>query len=265
VRGLPRKTSKDSIIRKEDIDAAFLRAKTFDKTTVNMLPCVLACDPAWTGGDETTIWYQQGNYRCLLERFKLDKVNRETHDLTYRKLVNWEKTLGADAVFIDQGEGTAIFTLANNDGRTNYYLIAFNSQPNDQAEAEKSEYANIRAQMYYETQRFLREGGVLDCLDSKNIEDVTKQLTWTKGGRHQITQKKKAEPKADIKTRVGKSPDLADGCILCGAIRIVDRLPQNDSSYNDNDRFKVGDGAYRMVDPPSPYDDIEVDYRRLYD
>lgn len=264
VRGLPRKTAKDSIINVEVVQAAMERAKDFDKALVAALPVVLTCDPAWTGGDETTIWYQQGHYRCLLDKYKLDRAAGDTHMLTYLKLCHWEKELRADAVFIDQGEGTAIYTLAQNAQKTSWELVSFAGQPNDTPEVKDSEYANIRAQMYYQANTWLQKGGILDSKDPEWLSVIEKQLCWTKGGRHKITQKKLAEAKVEIKTRVGQSPDVADGFVLCGARPVMERLPENDTIGGD-DRFLIGQTPYRMPEHPDPYADIEVDYRSTYD
>lgn len=271
VRGLPRKSAKDSIISQENVKGALERGEEFEVESVSMLPVILTCDPAWTGGDETTIWYRQGPYACLLERYKLDKQAGETHQLTYSRLCQWEHTLGADAVFVDQGEGTAIYTLAMNAGKTSWYIINFASSPNDTPETKDSQYANIRAQMYYEANDFLMKGGVLDVrnidpqqrLEWKEI--IQKQLCWTKGGRHKITQKKIAEPKLEIKKRVGQSPDVADGFVLCFAMPVTERLPENDHGPGNDDRFRTGQTVYRMPDHGDPYDTIDADYRDLYD
>jgi hypothetical protein len=265
VRGLPRKTSKDSIIGVESVQAALERRHKFDTNSVQMLPCVLACDPAWQGGDETTIWYQQGNYRCMLEKYRLDRAAREDHMLTYNRLVHWEKELRADAVFIDQGEGTAIWTFANQQGKYNWHLISFASSPNDTPDTKESQFANIRAQMYYETAAWLRDGGILDAKNPDWIPLIEKQLCWTKGGRHKITQKKIAEPKIDIKTRVGQSPDVADGCVLCGAQKLLERLPEHDM-HSGGEAHLLGSSPLRMPDHTvEDLYDIEPDYQRLYD
>lgn len=264
VRGLPRKTSKDSIISSEAVIAALGRRIGFDPKSVEILPCVLTCDPAWTGGDETTIAYQQGNYRCLLDKYKLDKQQGETHLLTYQKLCYWEKQLSADAVFIDQGEGTAIYTLAMNAQKTSWYLISFAGEANDAAEFKDRQYANIRAQMYYETNNFLLKGGILDAKNPDWIETIEKQLCWTKGGRHKVNQKKIAEPKAEIKSRVGQSPDVADVLVLPSAIQILERQPENDYGDNSEDRFRVGQTPYKMPDHGVDYETIEAEFDRLY-
>jgi hypothetical protein len=265
VRGLPRKTSKDSILSQENVTAALDRAKGFDKSQLAMLPVILTCDPAWTGGDETTIWYRQGNYACLLEKYKLDKAAGQDHMFTFLRLCYWERELGADAVFIDQGEGTAIYTLANNAQKTSWELVSFAGSPNDTPEFRDSEYANIRAQMYYETNKFLQKGGILDAKDPEWIPIILKQLCWTKGGRHKVHNKKIAEPKLEIKNRVGQSPDVADGLVLTFARPVIERLPENDVSSTAGERFLIGGTPYKMPDHGSPYDDIEANYVDLYD
>jgi hypothetical protein len=245
VRGLPRKTSKDSIIGLELVQAAIARAKDFDKSSVEMLPGILSCDPAWTGGDETTIWFQQGNYKILLDKYKLDKSAGETHMLTYQKLCHWESTMKADAVFIDQGEGTALYTIAMNAGKTSWELVSFASSPNDFPEAKDSEYANIRAQMYYEANKWLMKEGVIDAKDPEWFAIIEKQLCWTKGGRHKVTSKKLCEAKLEIKNRVGQSPDVADGFVLCHARPVMERLPENDVNSG-ADHLLTGQQPYRM-------------------
>jgi hypothetical protein len=264
VRGLPRKAAKDSIISQEAVIAALERGEKFDIATVSMLPCLLMCDPAWTGGDETVIWYRQGHYARLLDRYKLDKAKGEDHMLTYLKLVKWESDLGADAVFIDQGEGTAIKTLANNAGK-NWELVSFANSPNDTPEFKDSQYANLRAQMYYETNKWLMENGALDAREPEWKTDIQKQLCWTKGTRHKQNGKKLAEAKADIKLRVGQSPDIADGLVLGFARHVPERLPENDR-YSDPMNRKVGQGAYQIVDTYDPYAEIiDAEYRDIYD
>jgi hypothetical protein len=185
--------------------------------------------------------------------------------LTYNKLVYWEQKLKADAVFIDAGEGTALYTIAMNNQKTTWELISFARTPNDTAEQKDSEYHNIRAQMYYQFNRWLQQGGILASRESDWIDVIRKELCWTKGGRHKVTQKKLAEPKIDIKTRVGQSPDVADAFVLCGARPVMERLPENEIDGGE-DRFLLGQGSYTMPTHTDPYDDdIEVNYRNIYD
>lgn len=254
VRGLPRKSSKDSIIKVESVDAALARRHDFDLGSVANFPVILSCDPAWTGGDETTIWMKQGNYICMLMKYKLNKINKETHQLTYNNLCYWERKLKADAVHIDQGEGTAVYTLAMNAEKYHWILIPFGGNPSDNPDSSKSEYKNMRAMMYYNFQKFLQTGAVLDSKDKDWIEDIRRQLCWTKGTRHKITHQKLAEPKADIKARVGKSPDVADGAVLLLAHDVQEKLPDNEES-EDGEEPTAGSAAIKMKSYEVAYDD----------
>jgi hypothetical protein len=193
----------------------------------------------------------------LLEKFKLDKKQGQTHQFTYNKLCYWERKLAGDACHIDQGEGTAIYTLAMNAQKHHWVLIAFNSNPTDAADAKDSEYANIRAMMYYKLNEDLMKGGILDSIKEEWVEDIKKQLCWTKGTRHKVTHKKLAEPKLDIKDRVGKSPDIADGAVLLFAYDVQEKLPENEINQSGQNNY-VGTAPYKMIER-------EVDYEGNYD
>jgi len=52
--------------------------------------------------------------------------------------------------------------------------------------------------------------------------------------------------------------------VLGGAHPILERLPENDDSVSNEDRFKTGQGAYKMPDHGDVYDSIDVDHERLY-
>ena len=126
VRGLPRKSAKDSIISLEAVNAAIDRGVDFDMNSVASLPSVLGIDPAWTGGDETVLWHKQGHVITLLERYRLKKEEGQDHRYTYERACWWERKLKVDRVFVDQGEGTPVWTFANNDDKGHYWeLISF--------------------------------------------------------------------------------------------------------------------------------------------
>lgn len=261
VRGLPRKSNKDAIIALDNVTAAFERRKTFKLDSVKHSPVVLTCDPAWQGGDECAIGYLQGHYFCLLEKYKLGK---EDHMFTFIKLCEWEKSLGADAVFIDQAEGTGIKTLANLHDKHHWQLISFASSPNDAPEFKDSEFHNRRAQMYYTGDRWLRDFGVLDVRLPEWEDLFRKQLTWTKGGSHKTSLKRIALPKKEVKEEYGSSPDLADCFVLAFAEKVLERLPQNDAHNGWRDNH-IGGDAYKMPDyAPTYEEDVQdADWRDL--
>ena len=226
VRGLPRKSSSDAIISAARVQRA-LNSKT---QRSDALPMIMTCDPAWSGGDETVIWLHQGNWSCLMDRYKLNKEHGDTHMYTYSRMCQLEKKYGVDHVFIDQAEGTTLYTLAQAAFKDNWELVSFSSSANDTPDFATSQYQNIRAQMYYEAEKWLAMGGCIESVNPDWIQDISKQLSWTKGIRNKTSLKKQAEPKAEIKIRVGQSPDISDAFVLRFARTIYDRLPQNMSS-----------------------------------
>lgn len=248
VRGLPRKTAKDSIINGENVLKAIKRGETFQPRAVSMLPVVLGCDPAWTGGDEITIWARQGNWFRLLDRFKLEKVDNDTHSITYQKLCYWERKLSADRVFIDQAEGTAVYTLAQRDQKYSWSLVAFGSAATDAITYAETQYGNKRAQMYYEAAEAFRGEAVITSEDPTWLNDVVAQMTLSRGSRHKTTGKKTVESKLEIKKRTkGKSPDLSDGLVLTLAEPVFERIGV------DAEREQVGTEALLMPELPDPY------------
>lgn len=256
VRGLPRKTARDSIIALKGVLNAIEKGKEFDPESVKILPSILTVDPAWTGGDETSIWHHQGAYSCLLERYKLDPELNQDHSYTYKKLCEYEKTLHVDRVLVDQGEGTALKTLANIDGKNHWELISFANSPNDVPEPKDSEYANIRAQMYYEANKALLDGHVITAKNPNDLEDIKNQLTWTKGSRHKTSLKKLAESKKDIKERMLASPDLADGFVLQFSRKVLDRLEENEVVLDHQVARTTGDMSYKMPESVPNYEDM---------
>ena len=170
----------------------------------------------------------------------------------------WERKLKADAVHIDQAEGTAIYTLAQNVEKHHWVLVAFASNPTDNVDASKSAYKNIRAMMYYKFQEALLAGAVLDVKEKEWQDETEKQLCWAKGTRHKITHQKLVESKKDIKDRVGKSPDIADGFVLLLAHEVIERLPGNEEGHNPNE---AGSDPIKMkaYDPDELYGD-EYEY-----
>lgn len=259
VRGMARKVAKDSIIKLHNVVRAIEDGKTFNPTVIpDAIPAILTCDPAWDGGDYTVIWYHRGNYSRMLEKYKLDKTKGEDHKRTYDKLCEWERALSADAVLIDQGEGTAIKTLANMHDKHHWELISFANSPNDALEFKDSEYQNMRAQMYYMADEWLKEGGVITAREPEWLEPIQKQLCWTKGMRHKTSLKKMAESKKEIFDRVMASPDIADGFVLRFARKITERLVEH---YSDGGGRS---GPFKMPEPEIDYDSGVSDVERLY-
>ena len=242
VRGLPRKSSSEAIISYDLVKDALDKGLKFDPESVKHMPCILSCDPAWRDGDHISIWYRQGPYMKMLEFYKLPSIH--DHRYTYAKLCHWERVVKADVVFIDRGEGTALYGMAQAEEKYNWELVEFSGNPYDDVPRE-SLYANLRAQMHWELLDALIKGGVLASRKAEWIPTIQQQLTVTKGLRRALTDKKLAEPKDDIRQRIKCSPDANDGCILLYA------RPVTEKTYQPGDT--VGNQPIKMAKEPSPY------------
>lgn len=227
VRGLPRKSASDSIISYQRVKDALDAGKKINLDEYNNLPCIMTADLAWTGSDNCAIWIHQGFASILVDVFKLSKEAGTTHIYTYQRMLHWEKEYKVDHVLIDQAEGTAVYSMAQAHQKYNWELVSFAGSPNDKPDPKESVYHNMRAQMYYEAEKWLASGGKLGTLNPEWEDKILKELCWTKGTRNRITLKKQAEPKDDIRKRVGASPDISDAFILRFSRVIYDRLPEN--------------------------------------
>lgn len=263
VRGLPRKTNADAIINRARVMDAFDRVQDFDPRSVSTLPCVLTVDTAWTGGDYNTIWLHQGHYHKLVGAIKLSKENNDDHRVTFDFLRRLEKRYNVDAVLIDQAEGTTLKTYANDHGLYHWELVSFGSNPTDTLEPRNSEYANLRAQMYYLAAKDFNQGApvldidpeiaqlVIEGEGGKTVKEIIiEQMGYTKGDRHKVSLKKLCESKKDLIKRVGKSPDFADGYVIYFARKITERL-EGHATQSDDTIVTMYGGVGMKAEPGS--------------
>ena len=246
VRGLPRKSSEDAVIPYEIIKGAVDRGKSFDPKTTESHPCIIGCDPAWTGGDKTSIWVRRGTWSMLLAWFSLDKL--QDHNYTYKLLCHYETKYKADAVTIDKGEGTGLWSMARRDGRENWYIVDFGSIPLDAPKKAESQYENMRAYMYYNAKEWLEAGcvQVADTPEAKVkqwLENTQRQFCWSKKKYEKVSGRKMVEAKDDIRDRVGSSPDIVDGFVVTFGIP----MPEKRSAINQI-------GSSPLIMPQTGYD-----------
>lgn len=163
----------------------------------NFATKIIAVDPAWTGGDATAIVYRQGLKATLLKL-----IARNDNDMMVaQQIAMYEDKFGADAVFIDLGYGTGIYSAGKSWGR-NWQLVGF---------AEKSPekgYYNMRAYMWGQMRQWLIDGGAFDD-NQQWFDDLTGVQVKPRGdGVVQL------ESKEDMKKRGLASPNIADALAL---------------------------------------------------
>lgn len=182
------------------------RGKHLDKSQYDFAPVILTCDPAWWGDDEIIIGYRQGLYHKILETFL--KNNNDV--IVANKLARYEDQLNADAVFIDQGYGTGIYSAGATMGR-NWQLIAFGSK------SSRPDCKNKRAEMLVAILDWLNEGGAIDPDDELYEELLALEALPMLDGTYAFPRKD------DMKEILGRSPNKLDQLGLTFALPVVKR------------------------------------------
>ena len=183
------------------------RRRTLQEKQFRFAPVIIACDPAWTGGDETVIYLRQGLFTK-----KLFATTKNDNDIEIAGiLARFEDEYKADAVFIDLGYGTGIKSAGDAWGRS-WTLIAFGGKSNRQ------DCKNKRAEMWANMKDWLKEGGVIPEDDQTLADDLMGPETVPNtSGLIQL------ESKEAMKKRGVPSPNRADALALTFAQSVVSR------------------------------------------
>lgn len=169
---------------------------------------IITLDNAWTGGDEVVIGCRQG-----LAYKQLMVLSKNDDDIILAGyLAKFEDEEHADAVFIDLGYGTGVFSAGKNMNRR-WTLVSFASESSDPG------YLNKRAQMWGDMKKWLQEGGVIPD-DAMLAEDIT-------GPEYEVKLSGKIvlESKQDMKKRGIRSPNRADALALSFAYPVKRKTP----------------------------------------
>lgn len=180
----------------KDIDAAtnrHLRPEQY-----NFAAKVLTLDNAWEGDDMGVIGFRQGLYYKTLLTFA-----KNDNDIEIAlKLKAFEDDLQADAVFIDAGYGTGVYSAGVTWGRE-WRLVWFAGESPDPG------YLNMRAWMAGQGRDWLKAGGAFDAKDTQLYQDVVNINTVPR-----MDGKVQLEAKKDLKRRDLPSPNHYDAWAL---------------------------------------------------
>lgn len=230
VRGLFPSQSSRQFIGEHLIDPAM--GRHMHASQYDFAPVILTCDPAWTGDDELVIGKRQGLRFDLLE-----VLPRNDNDIEIgRKLAMYEVQHNADAVFIDFGYGTGIYSYGKTIGR-DWRLIKFGDK------ASRPGFENKRCEMYDDMREWLEQGGAIP-VDEKLREDLMGVQTKP---RHDGVISLMS--KEDMRKEGLPSPDRADALALSFAEPVVKR--QRPITEEVAARSTGGHSAYREFDPHS--------------
>lgn len=195
VRGMFPSVSARQFISTDYVDNAYgkhLREQQYD-----FAPKIITVDPAWTGEDELVIAMRQGL------AFKILKVmpKNDNDVLVANTIAQLEDQENADAVFIDLGYGTGIYSAGKTMGR-DWMLVGFNDRSDDEG------CLNKRAEMWKKGRDWLREGGAIPEDQGLYDELIGPETVPRHDGKIQI------ESKESMKKRGLASPNKADTLMM---------------------------------------------------
>jgi hypothetical protein len=164
---------------------------------------------AWTGGDEVVIALRQGLHSRILQKFQ----KNDDDTVIAGAVAHWEDEEKADAVFIDIGYGTGVYSYGKQANR-NWMLVSFGSK------SSTAGFFNKRAEMWGKMKQWLIEGGSIDD-DQRVVDDLTAPEATNKLSGAIIL-----ESKESMRRRGIPSPSNADAIALTFAFS-VEKKSQN--------------------------------------
>lgn len=194
-------------------------------------PVIIGVDPAWTGDDTLEIYLRQGLYSKHL--LTIPKNDNDIHVANI--VARLEDEYQADAVFIDGGYGTGIYSAGQTMGRS-WRLIWFSGKSIDPG------YFNTRAYIWGQGKKWLQAGGAIDPKDQGLYDDLVNVETVPR-----LDGKILLESKEDMKERGIPSPNKADALMLTFAEPVAKK-----------DRTVIASNG-----KPMGANDVEVDYNPL--
>lgn len=214
VRGQFPASSSVQFIGQDLVDAGMSRVLL--QRQVDHAPVIIGVDPSWSGDDEFAIYKRQGLHSELLATY----LKSDDDVLMAQRIAQLEDEHKADAVFIDFGYGTGIYSAGKAMGR-NWRLVQFGGASSDPA------MLNKRGEMWNAVKTWLKEGGELK--DQQTADEVAAPEYRVK-----LDGKIVLEDKAELKKRTGVSPNRADALALTFAFPVIknqNRTPGGSSSY----------------------------------
>jgi len=231
VRGMFPSMSAMQFISTKDLDGAL--GRHVPVTSYNWAPKIISVDPAWQGDDKFVIGMRQG----LVYR-KLRSIGKNDDDVAMANLIaQLEDEHQADAVFIDGGFGTGIYSVGKTVLKRTWLLVWFAGESTDPG------CLNKRAQMYKEARDWLKAGGSIPDDDKTLYNQLAAIETVPRAdGKIQLESKK------DMKHRGLESPDEADAFIISFAYP-VQAKPRNTFGDVIQPQGGIGQSDWQAYDP----------------
>lgn len=203
VRGLFPSASELQFVPQHLVDDAM--RVTLTPGSVDHAPRIIGVDPAWSGSDEFAIYLRQGLYSKLLGVYEKTDDDVRMASIVARHEDDWS----ADAVFIDFGFGTGIYSVGSGWGR-DWQLVQFGGHSTD------PQMLNKRGEMWNSLKKWLSTGGALD--DQATADEITAPEYKVR-----LDGKIVLESKDEMKRRGVPSPNRADALALTFAHPVAPR------------------------------------------
>jgi phage terminase large subunit len=189
-------SSFNSLIGVEEVEASFKRY--YRQFEIGQAPKILGVDVAREGDDVSVIARREGIQAYKVKRFRNINSTQGAHHV----YSDWQE-FGADACFIDMtgGFGSGWFDQLSLLGKQSIGIHFSSSASNG------ARYFNKRVEMYFDFIEWIKNGGALP--ESSDLLKSLTQTAYTFKGDKLIL-----EDKAQIKAKIGFSPDEADAFAL---------------------------------------------------
>lgn len=219
VRGVFPAQSVKQFISEVDADAGY--GRNLKPEQYNFAPKIIAVEPAWEGDDELVIGMRQG-----LKFEVLSRMPKNDNDFQVGQLVaEFEDTHQADAVFIDLGYGTGIYSYGKTLNRS-WVLVAFGEAAGDPDPSVAEGFLNKRSEMWSKSKQWLKEGGAYPPIEQMRQEAMGPETVSRVDGKVQL------ESKNDMKKRGIPSPNLWDCLALTFAHPVQKKIRANTSTFS---------------------------------
>jgi hypothetical protein len=204
VRGVFPSSSSNAIIGPEDMEVAMGRHYRDDE--YNYASVVLGVDVARQGDDSSVIAKRQG-----IVLFPLKSIKIPDTILIANQVAIEIDDCSADGVFVDAtgGYGVGVVDSLRNT-RYSPIEVYFNGKATD------PRYFNKRSEMYFVAVEWIKNGGALPN-DPELKEEMCAHTYTFQGDKFRLCDKD------DVKERIGRSPDKADGFVLTFAYPVAPR------------------------------------------
>ena len=224
VRGMFPAMSAKQFISVADVDAALDRQ--LRKEQYVWAPKIIAVEPAWEGDDEFIIGMRQGLHFQILRA-----IPKNDNDVQMANLVaQLEDEHQADAVFIDAGYGTGIYSVGKTLGR-HWLLVWFGGEAVDKS------CLNKRSEMWRQSRDWLKEGGAIPNDQVLYRDAIAPETVPRLDGKLQL------EAKKDMKRRGLPSPNRWDSLAITFAYPVIaDKLkhPARQRGAPGHDPYRAG-------------------------